>query len=86
VTCRECADFLADYVAGDLPSDELAIFERHLKACANCEEYMRQYRTTILAGRVACMDPDAAPDLPEELIRAILAARKIATERTEEGN
>ncbi len=76
MTCRECADFLADYVAGELPPDELAIFERHLRLCPNCEEYMRQYRTTIAAGRVACADADAAPDIPEPLIRAILAARR----------
>ena len=73
MTCRECADFLADYVAGDLPADELAIFERHLKACPNCEEYMRQYRTTIAVGRVACTEAPA--DIPEALIQAIIAAR-----------
>ena len=79
MNCRECADFLADYVAGELPPAQLAVFERHLKACRNCEEYMRQYRGTIAAGRAACLDPDAEPDLPEALIQAILAARK-ATE------
>ena len=76
MTCRECAEFLDDYVAGGLPPEQLAVFERHLKACPNCEEYVRQYKTTIAAGRAACLDPNAAPDLPEALIRAILAARK----------
>jgi anti-sigma factor RsiW len=75
MTCRQCADFLADYVAGELAADELEIFERHLRACPNCEEYMRQYRTTIAAGRAACADPEAPADIPEPLIRAILAAR-----------
>jgi anti-sigma factor RsiW len=73
MNCRECADFLADYVAGDLPADELTVFERHLKACPNCEEYMRQYRLTIAAGRAACSD--VPTEIPEALIRAILAAR-----------
>ncbi len=75
MTCRECADFLAEYVSGELPQDELAVFERHLGLCPNCVEYMRQYRTTILAGRAACADPDAETDLPEPLVQAILAAR-----------
>jgi anti-sigma factor RsiW len=75
MTCRELTDFLADYVAGELPADELAIFERHLEACPNCDEYMRQYRLTIAAGRAACVEPDAPADIPEALIRAILAAR-----------
>jgi anti-sigma factor RsiW len=76
MTCRECADFLCDYVAGELPVEQLTVFERHLKACPNCEEYMKQYRATIVAGRAACLDPHAAPALPEPLIRAILEARK----------
>ena len=75
MTCRECAEFLADYVGGELPAEQLAVFERHLKACSNCDEYMRQYKATILAERVACADPDAEADVPEALIRAILAAR-----------
>jgi anti-sigma factor RsiW len=75
MTCRECTDFLADYVAEELAPDELAIFERHLNACPNCVEYMRQYRVTIAAGRAACADPDAPAEIPEALIRAILAAR-----------
>jgi anti-sigma factor RsiW len=73
VTCRECAEFLADYVAGELPAPQLAVFERHLGACRNCAEYMRQYKATIVAGRVACEED--APHPPEELIKAILAAR-----------
>ncbi len=84
MNCRECADFLADYVAGELPAAELAVFERHLKACSNCEEYMRQYRTTIAAGRAACADPNAAADVPEPLIRAILAARAAGGSRPTE--
>jgi anti-sigma factor RsiW len=76
VTCRECSEFLFEYVGGELPPDQHAIFERHLRACPNCEEYMRQYRATITAGRVACGDPNAAADLPEPLVQAILAARR----------
>lgn len=73
MTCRECAEFLGDYVAGELAPAALAVFERHLQLCPNCVEYLRQYRTTIRAGRAACMD--AGSELPEALVRAILAAR-----------
>jgi anti-sigma factor RsiW len=75
VNCRDCAEFLADYVAGELPPHELEIFELHLTRCRNCKEYMVQYQATIAAGRAACADPDAEADIPEELVRAILAAR-----------
>ena len=78
MTCRECSEFLADYAAGELDPAELAIFERHLQACPNCLTYVQQYSRTIEATRNAFgADPQNEPeDFPEELIRAILAARR----------
>ena len=73
MTCRDCAEFLADYVGGDLPSDVRATFEGHLNRCPNCMTYLEQYKLTIQAGRAAFAGDDA--DFPEELVRAILAAR-----------
>jgi anti-sigma factor RsiW len=64
-----------DYVAGELPADVLATFELHLSRCRNCRAYLEQYRLTIKAGKTACQAAKEAPDMPEELIRAILAAR-----------
>jgi anti-sigma factor RsiW len=80
VTCRECDAFLSDYLAGELPEETRATFEVHLSRCRNCVAYMQQYRETILAGKRACAagEADAPPEIPEELIRAILAARKIS--------
>jgi anti-sigma factor RsiW len=77
VTCRECAEFLADYVSGELTTEIRATFDRHLRLCPNCVSYMEQYTATIRAGKAACDDaaPGESPDIPEELIRAILAAR-----------
>lgn len=76
MTCRECAEFLADYVGGELPPAELAVFERHLKACPNCDEYLRQYRKTIETARGAFDEPPVHAPIPEALVRAILAARQ----------
>ena len=49
-----------------------SVISRHARiarsTCGNTE-------ATMLAGRVACADPDAEADVPEALIRAILAAR-----------
>ena len=74
MTCRECAEFLGDYVSGELALDVRAIFEQHLTRCSNCETYVEQYRLTVVAGKAAC-EGETAADFPEELIRAILAAR-----------
>lgn len=74
--CRECDEFLVDYVSGDLAPDVLATFELHLSRCRNCRTYLEQYRLTIRAGKRACEAVRAAKvDMPEELIQAILAAR-----------
>ena len=78
MTCREFADFIMDYVAGELPPDVRNPFERHLSCCPNCERYLAQYRATVEAGRTAFADLDAEvpEDVPEDLIRAILASKK----------
>ena len=77
MTCRECAEFLADYLNGELPAGVRATFERHLTRCPNCETYLEQYRTVIEASRAAFDDRKGTDhlELPDDLIRAILAAR-----------
>lgn len=77
LTCRELADFILDYLSGELPPEVLSAFEQHLGVCPNCVEYLEQYRTTIGLGSAAFSDLEApVTDAPEDLIQAILAARK----------
>ena len=76
MTCREFADFMADYLSGDLHPDVLQQFVRHLELCINCQRYLTSYRETIALGKRALADDGALPaDVPEDLVRAILAAR-----------
>jgi predicted anti-sigma-YlaC factor YlaD len=77
VTCREFADFMADYLGNELGVEVRTSFEHHLKICANCRKYLDGYAATIELGRRAFDDLDAAvpSDVPEELVRAILDAR-----------
>lgn len=77
MNCRECAEFLADYLAGELAEEVRTTFERHLGRCPNCVTYLEQYKATVRAGQAAFADDAAGeePDFPEELVRAILAAR-----------
>lgn len=75
--CREVAEFLVDYTSGELPQDTREIFERHLSRCGNCHEYLSQYRYTVECERRAFGANDALPgDVPEELVQAILKARR----------
>jgi anti-sigma factor RsiW len=75
VKCRECDEFLGDYVAGELAPEVLATFEEHLARCRNCRVYLDQYRATIKAGKTACDAYREGLRMPEELIQAILAAK-----------
>ncbi len=76
MTCRDCTTFLADYVAGELSATARATFDEHLESCPNCRVFLVQYRETIIAEKRAIADGDAAdpPELPDELVRAILKA------------
>lgn len=77
MTCREFADFIADYLSDDLPPDSRAAFEHHLHLCVNCQRYLAGYEQTVKLGKAAFADADAAlpAHVPEDLVRAILAAK-----------
>jgi anti-sigma factor RsiW len=78
MTCREFADFMADYLTGELMPDQRARFDRHLAACPTCVTYLKGYEATIRLGRAAFDEPEApVPDtVPESLVNAILKARR----------
>jgi anti-sigma factor RsiW len=77
LNCREFADFLMDYLNGEVTEREKAVFDEHMSACPPCKHYLDSYRRTVELGRSAGCGDEAPPppDAPEPLIRAILAAR-----------
>jgi anti-sigma factor RsiW len=77
VNCRELTAFLMDYLEGELAQSERSDFEFHLHGCQDCVRYLETYQRTIELGRAACAEDHAVPeDVPEGLVRAILAARR----------
>jgi anti-sigma factor RsiW len=78
VTCRAFVEFLDDYLGGALTGERLAAFNDHLAACPSCVSYMKTYREAIRLGKLALAPSDepVPEDIPEELVRAILQARK----------
>jgi anti-sigma factor RsiW len=69
--------FLADYLAGDLGSDERTMLEGHLADCAECLAYLRSYRATVRSvPDLGASDDELPPGMPEELLRAIVVARR----------
>ena len=82
MTCREFADFMAEYLADELPASRREEFDRHLSVCANCSRYLDHYRQTLAMTQRAFEAPDApVPEhVPEDLINAILRTRRSSTD------
>jgi anti-sigma factor RsiW len=80
ITCQELIDFLYQYLEGELPEDRCFEFERHLKVCPDCVNYVEQYRATmrLCVGAYAGAGAPTPADMPEELVEAILAANRKA--------
>ena len=78
VTCQQLEGFMVDYLEGTLPKGQRRKFDLHLRLCPDCWRYLEAYQRTISLSRAACRDPDAPvpADVPEELVKAILAARE----------
>jgi anti-sigma factor RsiW len=74
MTCREFIQFMMDYSEGSLPEAQRAAFDLHLAHCSWCRDYLRTYQETVRLGKAAAQ-PATDDDLPEELVKAILAAR-----------
>lgn len=73
LTCKELIDFLDDYVADALEPDRREAFESHLKICRGCRNYLATYRAAVRLSHDAAAS--TAEDAPEDLVKAILAAR-----------
>jgi anti-sigma factor RsiW len=78
MTCQDFVTFLMDYLDGQLSGPRRLSFEQHLAECPDCVAYLKTYRHTIRLGKEAyTTETDSIPsDVPEDLIRAILAARQ----------
>jgi anti-sigma factor RsiW len=78
VNCREFVEFMMNYLDGELEPDSRTVFDQHLEGCSCCVAYMESYKKAIEMGRCACKDEEGPvpDDAPDELIRAIMAARK----------
>ena len=75
LTCREMVDFIADYLDGSLAPHRRDIFDAHLRQCPDCVAYLGSYAATVQLAKGCEPDAPVPPDVPEDLVRAILAAR-----------
>jgi len=72
--CKDLAEFLMSYLDGELTDAQRAEFEAHLVICPSCIDYIESYERTVRLEKECESEPSCA--MPDELVRAILAARK----------
>ena len=77
MTCQELTDFLSDYLDNGLPPEVRAEFEAHLAVCRDCRNYLDSYRKTIALSQAALRQPVDPDEVPEQLVEAILKARRV---------
>ena len=75
MTCRDFAEFLLEYVEGQLSPGARREFDDHMAICPDCVRYLQHYTETVKAGRLAMAD-ELPADVPEGLVSAILQARQ----------
>jgi anti-sigma factor RsiW len=80
MTCSEFTEFLDSYLSKEISPVERAEFERHLAACTHCVAYLATYEQAVALGKAVFKEKDreVPEEVPEDLVRAILAARKKA--------
>ena len=77
MNCREFYEFILAYMEGDLPEEQRSHFEEHISLCPPCVQYLEQYRQTVKIETLCSEGDGAVPDdVPEGLVKAILAAVK----------
>ena len=78
ISCKEFEEFVLSYLDGELPVKQRSMFEWHIRICRECREYLAAYQRSIELGQAVLHDPDQSlpADVPEDLIKAILKARK----------
>jgi anti-sigma factor RsiW len=79
ISCRDFEDFIQAYIDGELALKQRAVFERHIWFCRECRGYLAAYKRAIEIGESVLKAKDEAlsSDIPEDLIKAILASRKL---------
>lgn len=79
MTCRDVVEFLMAYLSGELCAEERALFDAHLAECDECVAFLTTYRKAVALGREVLAPPETPADekLPQDLVRAILEARRL---------
>jgi len=80
ITCAEFEQFIDDYLDNNLSRKQIIVFERHLKLCRECRDYLTAYQHSITLGKAVFAagsdDLPVSDEVPVDLLEAILDARR----------
>jgi anti-sigma factor RsiW len=65
LVCQQVVELVTDYLEGSLSRTDRRRFERHLKGCPNCTNYLEQMRVTIATTGTLHVD-DLSPEAEQE--------------------
>lgn len=86
IDCREAEEFLDSFLEGSLSFREKLSFRLHLSVCRECRAYLADYKATRgLVKEAESLSESATTEMPEELVRAILASRRVPRHPPDEG-
>lgn len=74
MTCQQLIEFIGRYRDNELAAEERTEFDRHLAVCPSCVAYLKTYEQTVLLAKASADEP-VPPDVPESLVKAILASK-----------
>lgn len=76
ITCREFNAFIFDYTEGLLSEQQSKIFERHMRICPMCRNFLKTYVAGYKAGKTSSpyCDLELPNEVPQDLLDAIAAA------------
>jgi anti-sigma factor RsiW len=75
LSCKEVVELVTDYLEGRLSRRDRRRFERHLKACDGCTNYLEQMRETLrVLGRLE--EQHISKRAQQELLEAVRDFRR----------
>jgi anti-sigma factor RsiW len=74
LVCQQVVELVTDYLEGALSRADRRRFDRHLRGCPNCTNYLEQMRITI-AATGALRPEDLSPEAEQEFTELFRALR-----------
>ena len=77
--CKAVANLLIDYLERQLAPEEQREIEDHFRACAECEEFLRAYNSTVALIQNLREEKVRIPDPVRERLQAFLLKNRRPT-------